>query len=78
MPEIKVRVNRDKCCYCGACVSVCPIPEGALDLRETILIVDHEICTGCGICVKICPVGALSLAKPAKTQLTAKQKQTAQ
>jgi len=49
-------INRDKCCYCGGCVGVCP--QNALELQETILIVGDE-CNECGICVKFCPVGAI-------------------
>ncbi len=61
--EYKIKVNRNKCCYCGACVPVCPVPEGVLELEEVILKVNHNICTRCGICAKVCPVGALSLKK---------------
>ncbi len=57
---MSVNVNRYKCGYCGACVSVCP--KGALELVETWIEVDTN-CTGCGICAKICPVGALVVTK---------------
>jgi len=51
-------VDRDRCCYCGGCVSVCPVD--ALTLAETRLLVTAE-CTECGQCVSACPVGALRL-----------------
>ena len=57
---LTVNVNRFKCGYCGACVSVCP--PGALELIETWIEVD-KTCTDCGICAKICPVGALEVQK---------------
>ena len=57
---LTVKVNRFKCGYCGACVSVCP--TGALELIETWIEVD-KTCTDCGICAKICPVGALEVPK---------------
>lgn len=63
MTDIKILVNRNKCCYCGACVAVCPVLEGALDLEEVILKVNHNICIECGMCTQICPVGALSMTK---------------
>lgn len=63
MADIKVRINRNKCCYCGACVSICPVEQGALELEEVILKVNHNICIECGICVEICPVGALSMGR---------------
>ncbi len=53
-----MRINRDKCLYCGGCVGVCP--SQALELDETRLQVDDKKCTKCGICVKFCPVGALT------------------
>jgi len=55
---LTVEVNRFKCGYCGACVSVCP--SGALELIETWIEVD-KTCTDCGICAGICPVGALEV-----------------
>ncbi|MDD1749298.1 MAG: 4Fe-4S binding protein [Methanothrix sp.] len=51
-------VNRYKCCYCGACVGVCP--TCALELVETWLEVS-EACKECGLCTRICPVGALEV-----------------
>ncbi len=53
-----IKVNRHKCGYCGACVSVCPMD--ALDLVETFIEVDDK-CNNCSICTKICPMGALEL-----------------
>jgi len=51
-------VDGDRCCYCGGCVSVCPVD--ALTLAETRLLVTSE-CTECGECISACPVGALRL-----------------
>ena len=56
-PMIKIR--REVCGYCGACVSVCP--NGALELIDAFLTVDNDNCTNCGICAKICPLGALEI-----------------
>jgi len=58
-------INKYKCCYCGACIGVCPIETGALELIETWVEVDLNMCTGCGICAKICPVGAIEIVKTA-------------
>ncbi len=50
--------NPKKCCYCGACVGVCP--QNAITLEEPPkIVIDKEKCIKCGACVKICPAGAL-------------------
>lgn len=48
---------------CGACVSICPLGETAIDFefgniyRPTIL----EGCVGCGLCVEVCPEPSLPI-----------------
>jgi ferredoxin len=56
-----VKVNRDVCCYCGACASVCP--ANCLELKETRVEADNSKCINCGACIRICPVGAISKAE---------------
>ncbi|EHQ35849.1 4Fe-4S binding protein [Methanoplanus limicola] len=55
-----IKVRREVCGYCGACVSVCP--KGALELVDAYLSVDYDNCKNCNICVKVCPLGALEVA----------------
>ncbi|MBP2132749.1 ferredoxin [Methanomicrobium sp. W14] len=52
-----IKVRREVCGYCGACVSVCP--EKAIELIDAYLSVDNNICRHCKICVRVCPLGAL-------------------
>jgi digeranylgeranylglycerophospholipid reductase len=52
-----VSADAARCCYCGGCVSVCPVD--AICLAETRLTVS-EACIECGLCIPACPVGALS------------------
>jgi digeranylgeranylglycerophospholipid reductase len=54
-------VDRDRCCYCGGCVGVCP--ARALLLTETELKVDRETCTLCRNCLVFCPVEAISISQ---------------
>ena len=54
-----LEIDKNKCCYCGGCVGVCP--RDALTLMETYISVDEAKCIGCGACVKFCPVDALKL-----------------
>jgi digeranylgeranylglycerophospholipid reductase len=53
-----VIVDRQRCGYCGGCVSLCPL--GAIELAETRLVIDRT-CIDCELCLGACPVGALSL-----------------
>lgn len=55
-----IYLDETACCYCGGCVSTCPV--GAIFLAETRLRI-AETCTDCGICADACPAGALSLPK---------------
>jgi len=59
----KIRIDRNKCCYCGGCAGVCP--EQALFLLETELTVDQDKCTMCRACLIFCPVEAISPAADA-------------
>ena len=53
-------INKELCCYCGGCTSVCPV--AALELKETY-VQCNEKCINCGACVKVCPVGAIEVKK---------------
>jgi ferredoxin len=57
----KLLIDRNKCCYCGGCVGVCP--KDALTLMETYISADEAKCVSCGACVKFCPVDALKLER---------------
>jgi len=48
--------NEKLCCYCSACVGVCP--SMAIELKETKILMDTKKCIKCYSCVRICPVGA--------------------
>ena len=52
-----IKVDRDKCCYCGGCVSICEYD--AITLKEAFLEIDKNKCAECGLCLNVCPVGAI-------------------
>ncbi len=55
-----LRIDREKCTSCGACISPCP--TRALRFKDDwTLEFDEEKCVACGICVTACPVKAISL-----------------
>ena len=55
------KVDREICMHCGGCVGVCPV--GAIELKESVLVIDEEKCINCGTCVRFCPVRALRIEK---------------
>jgi len=57
-----IRIDRDKCTDCGACIAQCP--TGALFAEEGTLRVklDSEKCIACQYCVPACPYSAIFVA----------------
>jgi ferredoxin len=53
-----LRIDKNECDQCGACVGVCP--GNALVLTEEIKVMP-ERCIACGRCVTLCPHGACSI-----------------
>ncbi|MBN2599286.1 MAG: 4Fe-4S binding protein [Candidatus Thermoplasmatota archaeon] len=53
-----VKVDKEKCTGCGACVAVCPVE--AIKVTEKAEV-NEDTCIDCGACVDECPVQALSL-----------------
>ena len=49
-----ISISENKCDYCGACVSVCPVD--CIDVREASINIDNAICIDCDLCVQICPI----------------------
>jgi ferredoxin len=51
-----MKLDTDKCGYCGTCVNVCP--NNSLELTENHIIMRSDKCDDCGRCTFICPLGA--------------------
>lgn len=54
-----VKINKEKCVGCGACVDTCPV--SALSMNGDKAQCDESACVDCGACVSACPVEAISL-----------------
>lgn len=52
-----MKVNRDTCIGCGACVDMCPVQ--AITLVDGKASINPDICVSCGSCVGTCPVNAI-------------------
>jgi len=53
-----VKIDKETCIGCGACVDVCPVE--ALEMIDDKAVVDEDACTDCGACIDECPVEAIS------------------
>lgn len=53
-----IKVDKDTCDYCGACVAVCPVD--CIELFEKDIEIDNKICTDCKLCIYICPIKVMS------------------
>ena len=55
-PELYI--NKDECCGCSACYSICP--KGAITMLEDeegfeYPQIDSNKCINCLMCIKVCP-----------------------
>ncbi len=57
----RVRISREDCVGCEACVDRCPMD--ALEMDEDVARVDLKRCIGCGVCNSECPEGALTMER---------------
>ncbi len=57
----RIRLNPERCCYCGGCIGVCP--KLALELDDVRLVLYEGKCINCMACVRLCPVGAITEIK---------------
>ncbi len=55
-----IEIIPNKCDFCGACVSVCPVD--CIELNEADISIIHEICIDCNLCAYICPIEVLEIA----------------
>lgn len=57
MPQVKTKINHEKCVACGKCTTVCK--EKALIKEGKEIIYDKDKCVNCGKCADVCPFKAI-------------------
>lgn len=53
-----VKIDKDTCIGCAACVEVCP--TSALSMQEDKAVCDADACIDCLACIGVCPTGAIT------------------
>lgn len=52
-PSTQFIKDRNLCCGCGLCVTICPV--NAIDYLEGTFEINEDICINCGLCYSACP-----------------------
>ena len=52
-----INIYDNKCDFCGACVTVCPVD--CIEVRESSIKIFDDECINCDLCVYICPIDVL-------------------
>ena len=52
-PSINLILEKNLCCGCGLCISICPV--NAIDYSEGFFEINDDLCIDCGLCFSACP-----------------------
>ena len=63
LPDTHIRIEADKCLFCGKCEHNCPAEAISIDRRNRTWTIDREKCITCGVCAEGCPAHCLTLAE---------------
>ena len=59
-----IKVDKDECDFCGACVAVCPVD--CIELSDKDIEINHDECIECKLCIYVCPIEVISYVEQAK------------
>ena len=62
LPDEHIRIEAEKCLFCGKCEHNCPVGAITLDRKNRTWTIDREKCITCGVCADGCPAHCLTLA----------------
>jgi formate hydrogenlyase subunit 6/NADH:ubiquinone oxidoreductase subunit I len=62
VPDTHIRIEAEKCLFCGKCEHNCPANAISIDRRNRTWTIDREKCITCGVCADGCPAHCLTLA----------------
>ncbi|MCF8302325.1 MAG: 4Fe-4S binding protein, partial [Bacteroidales bacterium] len=61
-----IRIDKEKCTQCQACINSCPVRAITLEHENGFPKVIHDRCIGCGSCLGVCADDAISYRKSKK------------
>ena len=62
LPDTHIRIEAEKCLFCGKCEHNCPVGAITLDRKNRTWTIDRKKCITCGVCADGCPAHCLTLA----------------
>lgn len=70
--EYIIKLDKDKCTGCKACITICPFDALEYDVNNDKVKINEKRCYGCGICRSVCKFGALTLVDRKENPITAR------
>ena len=70
---IRIRINKEKCTQCDACIKSCPLEAAKGRVERNILQAD---CFSCARCLNVCPVDAIRYESVFKNGITTQSRET--
>jgi len=70
---IRVRIDKEKCTQCGACIKACPLEAAKGRISGRRLPAD---CFSCARCLNVCPFDAIRYASAFETSITTQSRET--
>ena len=66
----KPALLKQKCTGCGECFRICP--ANAIEMKNSLPVIDRSRCIYCFCCQEFCPKGAMRVKRPAAARLLGK------
>ncbi|MBN1831335.1 MAG: 4Fe-4S binding protein [Deltaproteobacteria bacterium] len=69
----RIRINKDRCTQCGACIEACPLAAAESRVYGKIVTAD---CFSCARCLNVCPFDAIQYGSVFKNDIAMQSRET--